>query len=376
MFFLAWRQILLEPLRMALTAIALGTVIAVILLLDGFEQGQYHQLGEIVQNRKADLVVTQSGISNFIAVRSSIPQLARAEVESVAGVINAHPVTAIPIIYNKNNTRTPVYVIVYDTWGGPLSIIQGDNIKRGRDIVIDLSLAKKYNLQIGDNFYVTDFEFRIAGITQEAAFMMPFAFINYDGMIDLFIESQIAPDLSTFPLLSYMLVELAPYANRENVARDIEQHVASVDVMIPEKLAQNDVNMGKVFFKPIMGLLVTIGYIIGILVVGLIMYADIRARKRSFAVLKALGFSFSRLFCAVLAQALLLLLIAVPVGIMLALGVAVFIQTMYPLYLIRLFEPVVFLQTLFICFGFSIIGAIIPVRSIQRTDPMLAFQDA
>ncbi|HEC28546.1 MAG TPA: ABC transporter permease [Gammaproteobacteria bacterium] len=375
MFLLAWRQVLLDPLRTVLTAVALGSVIAVILILVGFEQGQYYQLKQIVLNRKADLIVTQAGVSNFIAVRSSIPQLARAEVEAVKGVINAHPVTAIPVIYNRNNVRTPVYVLVYDTWGGPSSIIQGREITSGKEIVIDASLAKKYGINPGDSFYVTDFEFKVVGITQEAAFMMPFAFINYDGMLDLFIESEIAPDLSTFPLLSYMLVELDPAADRQSVARQIELHVPSVDVITPGQLAQNDVNMGKVFFKPIMGLLVSIGYIIGMLVVGLIMYADIRARIKSFAVLKALGFSFGRLFLVVLIQSSLLLVITIPIGTLLALGVSVFIETMSPAYFIRLFDPVIFLQTLMTFFVFAVIGALIPVRTIQRTDPMLAFQD-
>ena len=376
MFLLAWRQILLDPLRTILTSVALGSVIAVILILVGFEQGLYHQLEQIVINRKADLIVTQAGVNNFIAVRSSIPQVARAKVEAVDGVINAHPVTAIPIIYNVNNIRTPVYVVVYDTRGGPSSIIQGHKIKKGRDIVIDSSLAKKYNLKPGDSFQVTDFEFKIVGITQEAAFMMPFAFINYDGMIDLFIESEIAPDLSTFPLLSYMLVELEPTADRESIARQIEQRVPSVDVMTPDQLAQNDVNMGKVFFEPIMGLLVSIGYIIGMLVVGLIMYADIHGRIKSFAVLKALGFSFSRLFLAVLVQSLLLLAVSIPIGILLALGISEFIETLSPVYLIQLFDPKMLSQTLIACFGFAFIGALIPVRTIQRTDPMLAFQGA
>jgi len=376
MFLLAWRQILLDPFRTILTSVALGSVIAVILILVGFEQGLYHQLEQIVINRKADLIVTQGGVNNFIAVRSSIPQVARAKVEAVDGVINAHPVTAIPIIYNVNNIRTPVYVVVYDTRGGPSSIIQGHKIKKGRDIVIDSSLAKKYNLKPGDSFQVTDFEFKIVGITQEAAFMMPFAFINYDGMIDLFIESEIAPDLSTFPLLSYMLVELEPTADRESIARQIEQRVPSVDVMTPDQLAQNDVNMGKVFFEPIMGLLVSIGYIIGMLVVGLIMYADIHGRIKSFAVLKALGFSFSRLFLAVLVQSLLLLAVSIPIGILLALGISEFIETLSPVYLIQLFDPKMLSQTLIACFGFAFIGALIPVRTIQRTDPMLAFQGA
>jgi hypothetical protein len=256
MFRLAWRQLQLDPLRTLLTAIALGSVIAVILILEGFEQGQYHQLEHIVLNRNSDLIATQSGVTNFIAVRSSIPQLSRREVESVKGVINAHPITAIPVIYEADNRRTPVYVLVYDTKGGPASITHGNDIKESRDIVIDYSIAKKYNIHLGDKFIISDFEFNVSGFTMEAAFMMPFAFISYDGMIDLYLESEIAPDLSTFPLLSYLLIELDPAADRDKVASQIEALLPSVDVFTPEKLAARDVNLGRKFFGPITGLLV------------------------------------------------------------------------------------------------------------------------
>jgi len=374
MFILAWRQLLLDPVHTIITAIALGSVIAVILVFEGFEQGQYYQLSRTILNRNSDLIVTQAGVANFIAVRSSIPQLSRSEVESVSGVINAHPLTTIPIIYEKNNKRTPVYVLVYDTKGGPVTITKGHGIQNSRDIVIDNSLAKKYDIQLGDTFLVSDFEFTVSGITNEAAFFMPFAFIGYDGMIDLFIESEIAPDLSTFPLLSYMLVEIDPAANRDKVASQIEARAPDVDVFTPDQLARRDVNLGKIFLGPIMGLLISIAYVIALLLVGLIMYADIRGRYRSFAVLKALGFPFGKLATAILFQTLLLLLVAFPLGILLAQGLTAFIHESAPLYLVRLYEPFVFMQTLAASISFSIIGALIPLGAIHRSDPVSVFQ--
>ena len=106
------------------------------------------------------------------------------------------------------------------------------------------------------------------------------------------------------------------------------------------------------------------------------MYADIRSRVKSFAVLKALGFSFNKLFIVVLLQSMLLLLIAIPIGILIAQGLATFIQTLAPVYLIRIFEPLVFIQTLLASLGFAAIGALIPLNTIRRSDPMIAFQGA
>ena len=54
-----------------------------------------------------------------------LPQLARPAVEDVAGGRVAHPLTGLPIIYGRDGRRTPIFVFVYDTAGGPAAIAEG-----------------------------------------------------------------------------------------------------------------------------------------------------------------------------------------------------------------------------------------------------------
>lgn len=375
MFTLAWRQLLLDPVRTLLTALALGAVVAVILVLEGFEQGQYYQLERTVLDRKADLIVMQSGVANLLAARSSLPQLTRIHVEAIPGVKEAHPMTALPVIYQKGHRKMPIFLVVYDTGGGPVKIIKGKP-PTGRDIVIDTSIASKLGIQVGDNFEISDFIFKVSGITQGAAALFTgIGFITYDGMIDLFLESEMAPDISTFPLLSFLLVELAPNANQTRVAQAIENNVDAADVFTPEDLAQRDRKLGQEIFRPVMGLLVNVGYVIGLLVVTLIMSTEVRNRLRSFGVLKALGFSHGRIMMALMQQVFLLLLIALPLGLVTALGMAAIFNAVAPLYLVRILEPLVLLQTLIGSSVFALVGAFIPLRLVRRADPLIAFQE-
>ncbi len=152
---LALRQLQLDPVRTVLTAVALGAVIAVILILGGFEQGQYYQLKRMALKRNGDLVLTQAGVRNFIAVRSSIPQTARSDVEAMEGIKYAYPITALSIIHNVDNVLTPVYILLYDTGGGPSTIIEGSAAGDSRGIVVDYSLANKYGIRPGDEFIFT-----------------------------------------------------------------------------------------------------------------------------------------------------------------------------------------------------------------------------
>jgi ABC-type antimicrobial peptide transport system permease subunit len=373
---LAYRQLLLDLTRTILVSVALAAVIAVILVLDGFEKGQYYQLARAVMNRQADLFVVQAGVSNLLAVRSSLPQLSREKVESVAGVRIAHPLTAKPVIYERHGVKTPIHLFVYDTMGGPAHLLEGDVPQRGKTIVIDTALAQKYDLGLGDTLTISDFDFTIAGISEKsAALFMPFAFINYDGMIDFMLESEIAPDLSTFPLLSFLLVELEPDAQLDIAARRIEDRVAAADVYTVEQMARNDVNLGRTLLGPVMGLLVSVAYIIGLLVVGLIMFAEVRSRLRSFGVLKALGFRHTHLALTMVQHALLLLLLSIPIGMVIAQGIAGFIHVAAPVYLVEVIEPRTLTGTLGACVVFTVLGALLPLRVICRTDPLIAFSE-
>jgi len=375
MFLLAWRQMILDRWRTSVTALALGAVVAVILVFQGFEQGQYAQMARAVLDRGGDLVATQPGVDALFA-RSSIPQLARGDIEAVSGVEAVHPMTAVPVIYEKHGRRTPILVFVTDTKGGPRTIIDGRDVAGDRDLVVDHALAAMHDIRVGDPFIVSDFEFTVSGIARgSAGFFVPFAFISYDGMIDFFLESELAPDISAFPLLSFLLVDVDPASAAGAVAADIEARVPAVDVLTPERMAEGNVAFGRSFLAPIMGLLVSVAYVVALLVVAMIMYVEVVTRLRAFAVLKAVGFSSRRLSQTVIFQAALLLLASLPVAVVLAQVTAASIQSAAPLYEMRPFETWTFLRTLVGAAIFGTVGALLPLRAIRRADPVLAFQE-
>lgn len=369
------RQLDLDRLRTVLTAIAIAAVIAVILVLEGFHSGLRAQSRDAVLARGADLVVTQAGVANLHAARSVLPQFTRRDVEAVEGVAAAHPMTGILTIYLLDGRRTPVYLLVHDDVGGPRRLLAGSGAATARDIVIDRSLARIHGLQPGDPFVVSDFEFRVSGIAAGAAALFtPFAFIRFDGLIDFYFESDLAADISTFPLLSYLLVELLPGADRDAVAARIEAAVPDGDVFTPERLADNDVALVVTMLGPVFGLLISVGYLIGVLVIAIIMFAAVHARRRAFGLLKALGFTNAFLAFSVVGEAVALTLVAIPAGIALAAGVAALVGATMPLYLVLPLEVASVLQTAAAALVFAIVGALVPIQMIRRLEPDLVFR--
>ena len=372
---LLYRQLTLRPLRTVLTASALAAVVAVVLVLEGFNEGLVAQLGDAVRSRQADLIVTQAGVSNMIAARSVVPQFARREVEAIEGVAVAHPLTGIPLIYAEGERRTPIFLFVYEAGGGPLSLEAGHRPSAAREIVIDRSIASKYDLLPGEKFVISGFEFRISGISKDsAAFFTPFAFARYDDLIDFYFESDVAADISTFPLLSFLLVRLSDEADVGSVAASVERRLPEVDVYLPEELAARDEQLGRALFGPIMRLMISVGYIIGALVMGIVLFASVDARRREFGVLKALGFGQRYLNGLVLSEATVLALVAVPAGTALAVLIGQAIESLFPLYRILVLEPSALTRTAIACVAFAAAGALIPVRLIRRLDPAMVFR--
>jgi putative ABC transport system permease protein len=372
---LALRNLLLDFRRTLLTATALAAVIAVILLLEGFHQGFLVQGRSIALDRGADLIVTQAGIANMFGARSVLPQFARRDVEAVDGVAIAHPLTVIMDIYGEGARRTPVFLIVFDTAGGPRRLEAGTMPATPREVVIDRSIARRYGLDLGDPFVISDFEFRIAGITSRAATVLtPFGFLPYDGLLDFYFESDLATDISTFPLLSYLLVELEPGADRHAVAGRIAAAVPAGDVFLPEQLAANDESLVDAMFGPIFTLLITVAYITGVLVTALVMFAAVMARRRDFGVLKALGFGTGFIGGAVIIEAGVLVLMAIPAGVLMSLAISAAVEAAMPLYLVLPLEPQPILRTIVASLTFALLGALAPLPLVRRLDPALAFR--
>ncbi len=222
---------------------------------------------------------------------------------------------------------------------------------------------------------ISDFEFTVSGVsTNSSAFFTPFAFISFDDLIDFYFSSDVAADIATFPLLSFLLVEIEPDHDPAAVAARIEQSVESADVFPPAMLATRDENLGREMMGPILGLLLLASYLIGVLVVGMFLFLSVRGRLRELAVLKALGFRTVSLSLGAVFEATFLTLMALPLGILLAGVVAQVIHANAPLYLILATDPTGIARTASAAIVFAIVGALVPVRTIASVDPAVVFR--
>lgn len=373
---LALKNSLLRPGRTILIVLSVAAILAEILILEGFLAGSNTQMRQAVLRRGGDVIVAQSGVTNFLATRSILPQQTRAAVDALPGVGATHPLAALGVIYEDGERRSPIIVMVYDDQGGPVDIMSGSLPTGDGSIAVDYGLAKKFGLSIGDRLTLSDYDFTISGITRnESALFTPFAFINFDTLINFYFESDVASDIAAFPLLSFLAVDVGPGSEPAEVADRITREIEDAHALLPRDLALNDEKMGRELLGPILNLLLGLSYGIGALAIGMFTFAAVRSRRKSLGVLRALGFTAANIATGVAAEAVATAVAAIPIGILLAVGLATLIEWMAPVYLVQVLEPRALMQTAAVAVLLAVIGALAPLRMLMRLDPATAFRE-
>ncbi len=373
---LAWKNALLRPGRTVLIVLSVAAVLAEILVLEGFLAGSYTQLRQAVLRRGGDVMVAQAGVTNFLATRSILPQQTRAAVEAIPGVSGTHPLAALAAIYEAGDLRTPIIVLVYDDAGGPAGIMSGRPPTEDGEIAVDHALAERYGLVPGDTLTLSDYDFTISGITRgEAALFTPFAFMNFDTLIEFYFDSDVASDIAAFPLLSFLAVDAAPGTDPAELAERITAQVADAQAILPKDLALNDEGLGRELLGPILNLLLGLSYGIGAMAIGMFTFAAVRSRRKTLGVLRALGFTARDIVTGIVAEAVAIAVAAIPPGLLLAIGLAALIEWVAPVYLLQVMEPRALLQTALVAVVLAVLGALAPLRMLMRLDPATAFRE-
>jgi len=364
------------PLRFALSLASVGTALALVLLFEGFRAGLYEQLRQFPEQLPVDLIVTQRGVENMAGARSTLPQVARAQVEAVHGVVSAHPMTGIPLIYTADNGDTsPIMVVAYDGVGGPNKLVAGRRPSAERELVIDRSLAAKFDLSVGDVVDVLGSEFELVGVADGAAAMFtPFVFARYDDLVLAYVEGAFEDAGFDPPILGYLLVELQPTADVAVMQARIRKEVAGIDVWTPAQVAAADLRMGRRMMDPVMGVLVGVAYAMAVLIIGLTTYASVLDRRREYAIMKAMGARTVRLAAQLVLESILLCTLGLGLAAVAAAVAAIAVESVAPEFIVLPLEPEVMARSGAGALLVALFGIIAPIWRIGRVDPALAFR--
>lgn len=356
--------------RVRLVASVGGVALALslTLALDAIYAGVANQLTAYIDRSGADVWVAQAGVRNLHMVASWLPESVVGEVRAVDGVASATPILYSTDTIAASDERGVAYVIGLPagaTVGGPWRLAEGaSQVGRG-EIIVDRGWAARAGIGIGDSVAVLGGEARIVGLSEGTASLLnSVAFVSYDDFRAL---------RGGVPVVSYVLVRVAPGAAAGDVARAVEDRVSGVTALSATAFAAEERRLVTDMSADVIAIMNVVGFVVALAVVALTVYVATLARRREYGVLKALGARNRVLYRVVLAEAALSVALGFVVGVVLTAALALAIPLTGASLELALSPESLGKVGLF-AMVIAGMAAALPIRQVSGVDPAVVFR--
>jgi putative ABC transport system permease protein len=365
---IARRNLLHEKGKLLLSVTGVAASLTLILLLLGFREGLYTTLTAFADNLGADIIVAQSGVQGMFSAQSAVSLNLHDEALTATNATEAGHIIVADIIFTKNETKTPVLLVGFDpntTFGAPWHMGEGRGIEADDEILLDTWLAERAGIFLNDTVEILGQSFTVVGLTREtASWMSPYIFVSLDAA---------TLTLGLNNMVSYHLLRLPPEANLAQAMNAIETQLPSVDALTPAEISKADRRVLATIMDTPINVMLVIGFIIGVAVMGLTAYTAVVNHLREYGVLKAIGANRRNLMWLVAQETLYRAIFGYLLGIALAFSIAALIMAKW-----SQFTIVIGWQSVLIVGGLTLImtllSALLPLRGLNKLDPMLVFK--
>jgi putative ABC transport system permease protein len=364
--FLARRNLFQDKVRLSLSVTGVALAVMLILLLNAFLTGFYRQISSYLDNSPGAVVVVQQGVDNMLGVTSLVPAATAAAAAELDGVATVTPILSQFVILDLHGSKQPAYLVGYDPekGGGPWGLAAGRTPQADDEVVFDRTLAGQHDIALGDVVDVMGHSFTVVGLSDGTTSWMASYF---------FVQKTAAERLLGLPgMTSFLLVTPTDDAALEAV-RDRLRELPGSDALLKSEMAANDVTLFARFFAAPIRLMAGIAFLVGVLVVGLVIYTATIERQREYGVLKAIGARNGTLYQVVAAQAFIASLAGVAGGVLLAYLAANLVMALRPQFLVVLAAADVFPAVL-AGLVIALLAALFPARLVAALAPAEVFR--
>ncbi len=362
---LARRNLAHNPVRLALSIAGVAVSIALILLLAGYRAGVYAQASAYLDHAPGDYVVAELGTANFLGTTSALDQGIADRVAMLPGIARVVPVITQFVVFEQHGRKDGFFLVGYDPdkGGGPWRMTAGREPRADDEVVLDDTTARQHGITVGDSLRILDRDATVVGLSGETTF--------WAGSIGFARLGTLESLLRAGGLRSFLLVSLEPGA-REAEARAAVASLGAGLVPRATLIANDRRLLARVYDAPI-GLMVLIAFVVGVLVVGLVIYTAAVERRREYGALKAIGAPNRLLYRVVVAQALLAAVSGAIAGTGLALGGSVLLTAWRPQFRVEIDAP-----TVVVVIASSLVmaaaAALVPARALAALEPAEVFR--
>ncbi|MBI3747625.1 MAG: ABC transporter permease [Chloroflexi bacterium] len=365
---LARRSLTRNRVRFAVSVGGVALALSLTLALDAIYAGVANQLTTYVDRAGADVWVGQAGVRNLHMVASWLPASVVEGVRAVPGVADATPILYSTDTISAGNERAVAYVVGLPadaTMGGPWDVVEGSaRVGRG-EIIVDQGFARTAGVSIGDTVTALGRQARIVGLSQGTASLVnSVAFVSFDDFQAM---------RGGAPVVSFVLVKVAPAASSQAVAAAIGSEVPGVTAQTRSDFSTQERRLVMDMSADVISIINAVGFVVGLAVVALTVYVATLARRREYGVLKALGARNGVLYRVVLAQSFLSVAAGFLVGLAFT-GLLAFVVARAGLNLELSISAASLIKVGLFSAVIAGLASILPIRQVSSVDPAVVFR--
>lgn len=290
-----------QPLRLLLTIGGVSLCIVLMFFLLAVYRGVADGSVDYIRQNKADLWVLQRNATNILRGSSLVSAAQGEKIAQISDVKATCPVLLLLSTIKKGDKVRTVFLTGFEPeygLGGPPQFVQGRNVLKDDEIVLDRSFAEKFKFKIGDEVNLQGNYLKVVGISRGTnAFVIQYAFVTL----------RFARSLVGFPgLATCYLIKVKEKSVIGQVAEKIRQELPGMEVYDQQKFLENNIHEMKSGFLPLLYTVASIGAIVLTVILSLLLSVNILERRKDFAILKTLGSPVGFLWGLVIKQALLI----------------------------------------------------------------------
>jgi putative ABC transport system permease protein len=362
------RNLLYEKTKVILSVFGVAAALTLIVLLLGFRNGLYATLTAYIDNLGTDLIVAQSGVKGLFSSNSAVPLTIHEDLVTATGAVEAGHVVVADVIFAYGADKTPVLLVGYEPEtgiGSPWKLDRGREVHSGNEVLLDLWLARRNGLDVGDQVQLLGRAFTIVGLTREtSSWMSPYVFVSLDA----------AERVLGLPgIVSFHLLRLPDGTKVGTAKATIEERFPGVEALTPSEMASTDRRILATVMDTPINVMLVISFVIGVAVMGLTTYTAVVDRVREYGVLKAIGARGGWLRRHVVQETFARTSLGFIVGAGLSYSTTELIMYLWPQFTIVI-RPDTLLWVGAASLMMTLLASLLPIRRVIAIDPALVFK--
>ncbi len=349
-----------RPVRSLIAAVAIAVEVALILMIVGLTNGMVRDNRTRMAGVGADLVVRPQNSSMFFALGGNTLPLSLAALLARQPGVKAVAPVALQINNKSFDTISGIRLSSFDAVSGGFVFLHGGPFHKPYQAIVDDLYARSHHAHVGQQLLLLGHEFQLTGIFEQgkgSRIYVPLATLNYlTGAPDkaAMIYIKLKNPAQTAAVLAQMR-KLLPGYNIVPMKEFLSLFTASHMPGLP-------------LFQHVM---ISIGVLVGFLVIFLSMYTTILERTREIGILKAMGASRAYIVEVILRESLGLALTGIVAGVAAAWLLRELLARAFPTLPVELtlgWQA----EAALIAIVSSLIGAVYPAWKAARQDPIAA----